>query len=48
LLVAYAIVGVVVYLTMLALGEMAAYMPISGSFGVYATRFVSEPFGFVI
>jgi amino acid transporter, AAT family len=48
LLIAYAIVGVIVYLTMLALGEMAAYMPISGSFGVYATRFVNPPFGFAI
>lgn len=48
LLIAYAIVGVVIYLTMLSLGEMAAYIPISGSFGVYATRFVNEPFGFAI
>lgn len=48
LLVAYAIVGAIVYLTMLSLGEMAAYMPIAGSFGVYATRFVNEPFGFAI
>ena len=48
LLIAYAIVGVVVYLTVLSLGEMAAYIPISGSFGVYATRFVNEPFGFAI
>ena len=48
LLIAYAIVGVIVYLVMLSLGEMAAYMPISGSFGVYATRFVNEPFGFAI
>lgn len=48
LLIAYAIIGVVVYLVMLSLGEMAAYIPISGSFGVYATRFVNEPFGFAI
>lgn len=48
LLLAYAIVGVIVFLTMLALGEMAAFMPISGSFGVYATRFVNAPFGFAI
>lgn len=48
LLIAYAIVGAVIYLTMLALGEMAAYMPISGSFGVYATRFINAPAGFAI
>ena len=48
LLIGYMIIGVVIYLTMVALGEMAAYMPISGSFGVYGTRFVNEPFGFAI
>ncbi|KAL9057266.1 MAG: hypothetical protein Q9162_002470 [Coniocarpon cinnabarinum] len=48
LLIGYAIIGVLVYFVMLSLGEMAAYMPISGSFGVYASRFVNEPFGFAI
>ena len=48
LLICYAIIGVIVYLVMLSLGEMAAFMPISGSFGVYATRFINEPSGFAI
>ena len=32
MLVCYIIVGVLVFLTMLSLGEMAAFMPIAGSF----------------
>ena len=48
LLIAYAIIGVIIYLVMICLGEMAAYIPISGSYGVYASRFVNEPFGFAI
>ncbi|KAN0065908.1 Basic amino-acid permease [Thecaphora frezii] len=48
LLICYAIAGAVVYLTMLALGEMATLMPISGSFGIYAGRFVDESFGFAV
>ncbi|EPQ30961.1 uncharacterized protein PFL1_01150 [Pseudozyma flocculosa PF-1] len=48
LLICYAIAGFVVYLTMLSLGEMAALMPISGSFGIYASRFVDESFGFAV
>lgn len=47
-LIAYSIVGLVVYLTMLCLGEMSAYMPIAGSFTTYATRFVDEGFGFAL
>ncbi|CCD22292.1 uncharacterized protein NDAI_0A01340 [Naumovozyma dairenensis CBS 421] len=40
----YTIMGGVVYLTLLALGEMSTYMPISGSFCVYARKFGSESF----
>lgn len=47
-LLCYMLIGVVVYLTMLSLGEMATYMPLSGSFSVYARRYVSESFGFAI
>ncbi len=35
-LVAYGLIGVMVYFMMTSLGEMATYLPISGSFGVYA------------
>lgn len=40
-LVAYALIGIMVYLIMQSLGEMAAYLPVAGSFQEYARRFVS-------
>ncbi|CAG62327.1 CYN1 [Nakaseomyces glabratus] len=40
----YTIIGGVVYLTMLCLGEMSTFMPISGSFCSYARKFGSESF----
>ncbi|CAO3643773.1 unnamed protein product [Mucor hiemalis] len=48
LLVAYAIIGFVVYWVAVELGEVAAYIPISGSFTVYCRRFVDKSFGTVI
>ncbi|RKO91678.1 amino acid permease/ SLC12A domain-containing protein [Blyttiomyces helicus] len=45
-LIAYAISGLMVYFVVSALGEMATFMPISGSFNAYATRFVSPALGF--
>lgn len=36
MLICYFIVGVIVFITMLSLGEMAAFMPIAGSFCTYA------------
>ncbi|WP_293765312.1 amino acid permease [uncultured Aquitalea sp.] len=45
-LLAYALVGVMVYFLMTSLGEMAAFMPVSGSFQVYGSRFVDPAFGF--
>jgi AAT family amino acid transporter len=35
-LIAYAICGAIVFITMLSLGEMAAFMPVAGSFCTYA------------
>ena len=37
-----------VYFLMTSLGEMAAYMPVAGSFSTYGTRFVDPAFGFAI
>ena len=37
-----------VYFIMTSLGEMATYLPVSGSFGTYATRFVDPAFGFAV
>lgn len=48
MLICYAIIGVIVYLTMIALGEMTAFIPIAGSFCTYATRFVDPSLGFAL
>lgn len=47
-LVAYALIGVMVFFLMTSLGEMAAYMPSSGSFSTYASNFVDPAFGFAM
>ncbi|MFD2616308.1 amino acid permease [Terrilactibacillus laevilacticus] len=47
-LLAYAIIGLMVYFLMTSLGELAAYMPHSGSFSTYGTRFVDPSFGFAL
>lgn len=47
-LLAYALTGFMVWLIMQSLGEMAAFIPVSGSFGEYARRFVSPSFGFAM
>ncbi len=45
-LLAYALIGFMVYLLMQSLGEMATYIPVTGSFEEYATRYISPSFGF--
>lgn len=47
-LLAYALIGIMVYFLMTSLGEMAAYMPNSGSFSTYATKFVDPALGFAL
>ena len=47
-LVAYITVGVMVYFLMMSLGELATFMPDSGSFNTYATRFVDPALGFAL
>ncbi len=36
MLICYAIVGAIVFITMLSLGEMAAFIPVAGSFCTFA------------
>ncbi len=48
MLIAYLIVGAIVFMTMLALGEMAAFVPIAGSFCTFAGRYVDDSFGFAL
>nr|WP_272026539.1 amino acid permease [Kocuria rosea] len=47
-LLAYVAIGFMVFLLMQSLGEMATYLPVSGAFEEYSTRFVSPSFGFAI
>ncbi|GAA5808920.1 hypothetical protein MFLAVUS_002319 [Mucor flavus] len=47
-LVAYGIVGLLVFCVMMSLGEMAAFIPVSGSFSHYAKRFVDPSLGFML
>lgn len=46
LLIGFVFVGSIVYSLMTALGEMAAYLPVPGSFTVYASRFADPTLGF--
>lgn len=46
--IAYTIVGFLVYLVMAALGEMAAWLPMSSGFTGYATRFCDPSLGFTL
>ncbi|MDD2190102.1 MAG: amino acid permease [Eubacteriales bacterium] len=47
-LLAYGVIGIMVYFLMQSLGEMATYMPISGAFETYATKFVDPALGFAL
>lgn len=48
MLISYAIVGAIVFTTMLSLGEMAAFIPVAGSFCTFAGRFVDDAFAFAL
>jgi len=45
-LLAYAIIGIMVYFLMTSLGEMSTLMPATGTFCEYSERFVDPAFGF--
>ena len=47
-LLAYVGIGIMVYFLMTSLGEMATYLPVSGSFSTYSTRFVDPALGFAM
>ncbi|RMZ89562.1 hypothetical protein DV736_g3209, partial [Chaetothyriales sp. CBS 134916] len=47
-LISYIIVGAIVFVMMLCLGEMAAFVPVAGSFCTYAGRFVDDSLGFAL
>ncbi|MFY9178218.1 MAG: amino acid permease [Venatoribacter sp.] len=47
-LLSYALIGLMVYFLMTSLGELAAFMPTSGSFATYGANYVEPGFGFAL
>lgn len=47
-LIAYGLIGVMLYCTVHALGEMAVIFPVAGSFSHYSTRFLDPSWGFAM
>ncbi len=47
-LLGYALIGLMVYFLMTSLGELAAAMPVAGSFSTYGARYVEPGFGFAL
>ncbi|MFY1987856.1 amino acid permease [Achromobacter xylosoxidans] len=47
-LTVYLLIGLMVYFIMTSLGELATFMPVSGSFCTYASRYVDGGFGFAL
>jgi len=48
LIIAYGLVGIMLYCTVHALGELAVAFPVAGSFAVYASRFLDPAWGFAM
>ncbi|MCY1039292.1 amino acid permease [Staphylococcus nepalensis] len=47
-ILAYLIIGVMLYFLMASIGELATFYPVSGSFSSYSTRFVDSSLGFTM
>lgn len=47
MLIGYVLMGFIVYIVMVALGEMGAWLPHKKSFSGYASRFVDPALGYV-
>ncbi|PQE04284.1 Amino acid polyamine transporter I protein [Rutstroemia sp. NJR-2017a BVV2] len=48
LIIAYGIIGIMLFCTVHALGEMAVAFPVAGSFSAYSTRFLDPAWGFAM
>jgi amino acid transporter len=48
LVISYCLVGIMMYCTVHALGEMAVLFPVAGSFSAYSTRFIDPAWGFAM
>lgn len=48
ILIAYCLIGGMIFCTVQALGEMAVMFPVAGSFAAYSTRFIDPALGFAM
>lgn len=48
LLISFGLIGVMLYCTVHALGELAVIFPVSGSFSAFSTRFIDPAWGFAM
>lgn len=48
LIIAYGLIGIMLFCTIHALGELSVAFPVPGSFAVYATRFLDPAWGFAM
>ena len=48
MLIAYSLIGAMLFCTVQALGEMAVLFPVAGSFSAYSTRFLDPAWGFAM
>lgn len=48
LVLAYGLIGIMLFCTVQALGELAVAFPVAGSFAVYASRFIDPAWGFAM
>ena len=47
-IIAYILGGLIAYMVMLCLGELAVHMPVAGSFGAYAQKYIGPGTGYMI
>lgn len=47
-LIAFSLIGIMLFCTVHALGEMAVLYPVAGSFSAYSSRFLDPAWGFAM
>jgi amino acid transporter len=48
LVICFGLIGIMLFCTVQALGELAVAFPVAGSFAVYGTRFLDPAWGFAM
>lgn len=48
LLIDFILIGIMLYTVVMALGELATVLPVTGSFAAYSTRFIDPAWGFAM